>query len=292
MSRPVDAVIQFLEAEQKRGVTHVLLDDEAREGLRELFFRIKAGVSKPRVDAGVEKSQQDPPAADVPTPAVVSAPEVSRLVISGNTAGERIASLRSQAEGWPPARSLGSLRPTLVFSAGNPDARILFVGEAPGYEEEKQRVPFVGTAGAKLGDILRTMGLTRDDVYLTNVVKFRPLTPRQTTNNRKPSPAEIAACLPLLDAEIGIVRPDCIVVLGTTAAEALLGEDRPFESLLGGWYEYAGVPVRVTYHPGHLLRKDTDLGVKRVLWEDMLAVMDRLEMPVSAKQRGFFLPKS
>jgi len=278
MTRPVDAVIEFLEAEQTRGITHILLDDAARDALRDLCRRSqKSGQNRP-----------SPPAPPESAPATV---ETATLMSDGASKTERLASLRKQAESWPPARSLGTLRDTMVFATGNPDARIMLVGEAPGYEEEKKREPFVGPAGQKLTDILRAMGLAREDVYISNIVKFRPATQRQTTNNRKPSPEEMAACMPFIRAEIDIIRPACIVALGGTAAEGLLELGGTVGSLRGSWHEFGGIPLRVTYHPSYLLRSQSDIATKRQVWEDMLAVMEKLGMPVSEKQRGFFLPK-
>jgi DNA polymerase len=280
VSRPVDAVIEFLEAERARGVTHILLDDEAREDLRDLHRRAQAG-GETRVA--------------VPEPAKAPSPPVAvpaNVTSEGESKAERLASLRRQAESWAPAKTLGTLRETLVFATGNPDARIMLVGEAPGYEEERKREPFVGSAGQKLTVILTTMGLAREDVYLSYIVKFRPATARQATNNRTPSPEEIAACMPFIRAEVEIVRPACIIALGGTAAESLLGTAGTVEGLRGSWHEFAGIPLRVTFHPSHLLRSQADLTPRRQLWEDMLAVMERAGMPVSDKQRGFFLPKA
>ncbi len=298
MIRPVDAVIGFLEAEQNRGLTHVLLDEGARDGLRELYRRAQAGGKPTRATASPESSPPPQTAAAVPTmvpaPAMAPQPVAVPTVVTaqGGSKEERLASLRQQAKSWPPAKALSTLRETMVFSTGNPDARIMFVGEAPGYEEEKKCEPFVGPAGQKLDDILRAMGISRAEVYISTVVKFRPATPRQTTNNRKPDPAEIAACLPFVRAEIGIIRPACVIALGATAAESLLGAGDDVTVMRGSWHECEGVPLRVTYHPSYLLRSDADLTIKRMVWEDMLAVMDRLEMPVSEKQRRYFLPKS
>ncbi len=276
MSRPVDAVIDFLEAEKARGVSHILLDEEAREGLRSLLRRTRPA-----------SRQQAAPTAPVKT--LPSAP--ATVTTGGGSKTDQLAALRQQAETWAPARSLGTLRETMVFATGNPDARIMLVGEAPGYEEEKKREPFVGPAGQKLTDILKAMGLAREEVYISNIVKFRPATPRQTTNNRKPSPEEMTSCLPFIRAEVEIVKPECIIALGGTAAEGLLGITATVGSMRGSWHEFAGIPLRVTYHPSYLLRSQSDLSTKRQVWEDMLAVMERLGMPVSDKQRGFFLPK-
>jgi DNA polymerase len=278
VSRPVDAVIDFLEAERARGVTHVALDDEAKEALRELYRRARGGA---------QAAISLPETAAAPAAAAV----VSEIATGGTTKAERLASLRKQAETWAPARSLGTLRETMVFATGNPDARLMLVGEAPGHEEERKREPFVGPAGQKLTDILKAMGLARDEVYISNIVKFRPATARQTTNNRKPSPEEMAACLPFIRAEVEIIRPECIIALGGTAAEGLLGIAASVGSLRGSWHEFDGIPLRVTYHPSYLLRSQADLATKRQVWEDMLAVMEKLRMEISGKQRGFFLPK-
>lgn len=279
VSRPVDAVIDFLEAEKARGVTHILLDEEAREGLRALLRRKRPANRK---------------AAEHPAPVETAQPAAAPAVItsSGGGKAEQLAVLRTQAENWAPARSLGTLRETMVFATGNPDARIMLVGEAPGYEEERKREPFVGPAGQKLNDILKAMGLAREEVYISNIVKFRPATPRQTTNNRKPTLEEMASCLPFIRAEVEIVKPECIIALGGTAAEGLLGLNAPVGSMRGSWHEFGGIPVRVTYHPSYLLRSQSDLSTKRQVWEDMLTVMERLGMSITEKQRGFFLPKN
>ncbi len=290
MIRPVDVLLEFLQAENSRGVTHIHLDEGARSGLRELFNVTKnGGVAAPVA------SQESPvlalPDIDLePTPKPPVA--LSELVIEGSSRKEQLDSLRRQAENWAPARSLGTLRENMVFAVGNPDARVMLVGEAPGYHEEKESEPFVGPAGQKLNDILKAMGLSREEVYISNIVKFRPSTPKQTTNNRKPSPEEMAACLPFIRAEIGIVKPTCIVALGGTAAEGLLGLTGTVGSMRGSWHEFSGIKLRVTYHPSYLLQSGGSSSVKRQLWEDMLTVMEELKLPISEKQRGYFLPKA
>jgi uracil-DNA glycosylase family 4 len=274
VTRPVDAVIEFLKAEKARGRTHVYLDQGAREGLRELFIRARKPVA-------------------AASPATVAAAPVSQeaTVVSGEGKAEQLAGLRSQAENWAPARALGTLRETMVFATGSPDAEIMLVGEAPGHNEEKEGEPFVGPAGQKLNDILKAMGVRREEVYISNLVKFRPAMPRQTTNNRKPTPEEMAACLPLVLAEISVVKPKIIIALGGTAAEGLIGLEGTVGSMRGKWHEVSGIPARVTYHPSYLLQSGGSNQVKRSLWEDMLAAMEKLGMPVSEKQKAFFLPK-
>lgn len=275
MTRPVDSLIDFLQAEQARGRSHVFLDDGARDGLRELFIRMR----KP---------------AATPAPATPAAAPVVKqdAVVSGSGKAEQLAGLRKQAVRWAPAMALGTLRETMVFATGNPDAEIMLVGDAPGYNEEKECEPFVGPAGQKLNDILKAMGLKREDVYISNLVKFRPALPKQTTNNRKPTPEEMAACLPLVLAEISVVRPKIIIALGGTAAEGLIGLEGTVGFMRGKWHEVSGIPARATYHPSYLLQTGGSNDIKRALWEDMLAAMEKLGMPISEKQRGFFLPKA
>lgn len=280
-----DAVIAFLTSEQARGVTHVYLDDGARDSLRELSRRSQA--------ANTTHVTYRTPSAAKQTSAHATSPAALAILVGGaeGSKAERLESLRQQAATWQPARALGTLRETMVFATGNPDARIMLVGEAPGNEEEKKGQPFAGPIGEKLDAILKAMGLSREEIYITNIVKFRPAMPRQATNNRKPNPQEIAACLPFIHAEISIVQPACIIALGGTAAEGLLGLAGAVPAMRGSWHQFAGIPVRVTEHPSCLLRSDPNYTIRRQMWEDMLTVMEQTNLPISAKQRGFFLPK-
>lgn len=178
-------------------------------------------------------------------------------------------------------------RTQVVFGVGNPKAELMFVGEAPGADEDAQGEPFVGKAGGLLTKIIEAMGLTRQEIYIGNVLKCRPDMQPGESGNRKPKPEEMATCLPWLAAQIRLIRPKAIVALGATAAEGLLGKKEPMRDLRGTWYEYEGIPALVTYHPAYLLRNQS-LSEKRKVWEDMLLVMERLEMRISAKQRNFF----
>ena len=297
MIRPVDALLEFLQAEQARGVTHVHLDEAARVSLREIFVRSKGGQALPPRQAPPE-----PAAASLAPPAKLAedpldhgddaplAPAATALVVGGDTLAEKLESLKRQAKNWAPAKALGSLLDVMVFSEGNPDARIMLVGDAPRHQDEREGKPFAGPAGQKLTDILKTMGLTREEVYISNLVKFRPSAPRQSTNDRMPNAEEIAAFLPFLRAEIQIIRPTCVIALGEKAAEGLLGLTESVAHLRGKWHELEGTAVRVTYHPSHLMQSG-DQQTKRQIWEDMLAVMEKIALPISPKQQGYFLPK-
>lgn len=299
VTRPVDTLVDFLLAQESRGITHVHLDESAREGLRELHIRSKS-EKVPNIPAlqAVEEIQVSIPLKAIPT---LSFPieEVSKpaakalpaLTVTSGTPTEQLASLKLQAETWQPAIGLGTLRDTMVFATGNPEARLMLIGEAPGHYEEKEQQPFVGPAGQKLNDILTAMRISRADVYISNIVKFRPAMARQTTNNRKPTAEEMASCLPLVQAEISIVKPECIIALGGTAAEGLLNLSGTVTAMRNVWHDFGGIPVRVTYHPSYLLQSGGSSTVKRQVWEDMLAVMEKLNIPISDKQRGFFLQK-
>ena len=270
---PDPTLLHYLKQLEAQGVTHVPVEDDARTVLRELYTRGSARQSPaPTRPAG--KSPQ--PAPD-PT-----------VTATGNTPAEKIASLADLADRWEPARALGSLRNVMVFSVGNPEADLMLVGEAPGYQEELKREPFVGPAGLKLDQILKAMGLSRQTVYLSNVCKFRPATKNQTINNRKPSPHEMAVSLPFLKAEIDVVKPRVIIALGASAAQGLLESTQNVGQLRESWHQFQGIPLRVTYHPSYLLRQEDGLAEKRKVWEDMLTVMEKLGLPVSEKQRTYF----
>lgn len=211
----------------------------------------------------------------------------------GATVSEKLAWLRFKAEQAPEARALGTLRETMVFAVGNPEAEIAFVGEAPGHDEELQREPFVGAAGQLLTKIIGAMGIGRGDVYISNICKFRPKVGDgrgQGTGNRKPEAVEMAACVKFVVAELCAIRPKVIVALGATAMEGLLGVQMPVGRARGVRHDFAGIPTLVTYHPSYLLRNQA-LSERRKVWEDMMVAMEIAGLPVSDKQRGFFLSK-
>ncbi|YCM44032.1 uracil-DNA glycosylase [Verrucomicrobiaceae bacterium 227] len=279
-------ILDYLHQLQNQGVTHVQVDDEARAVLRELYTRGTATKARKAPAPAPATTSTGSTATTSPSSA---SPDISSGIrATGNTPEEQIASLRQTAATWPPARALRTLRETLVFSCGNPQADLMLVGEAPGYHDELKGEPFVGPAGAKLDQILKAMGLSRDLVYISNVCKFRPATKNQTTNNRKPSPEELACSLPFIQAEIDVVKPKVIIALGASAAEGLLKQSAPVGQLREAWHQFQGIPLRVSFHPSYLLRQEDGLGEKRKVWEDMLAAMEKLGLPISEKQQGYF----
>lgn len=227
-----------------------------------------------------------PPVVEAPPPAPIAAasapppaPEVvaPQGVVSEPTA--RVAALREiQGEvSACVACKLSQRRTNTVFARGNPFARLMFVGEGPGEQEDKQGLPFVGPAGQLLDKIITAMGLAPDDVYICNVVKCRP------PGNRQPEPDEVVACTPFLARQIELVKPEAMVALGKTAAGFLLKSTAPMGKLRGHWHEYLGVPLLPTWHPSYLLREPER---KADTWADMKLVMQRLGLPIPPARRG------
>ncbi len=224
-----------------------------------------------------------PALAEVPLPAV---PKREPLSADEKTAA--FAALRERVLACVKCPHLVSSRKNVVFGVGNIDAELMFVGEAPGADEDVQGEPFVGKAGELLTKIIAATGLTRAEVYIGNILKCRPDTPGQSAGNRKPRPEEMATCLPYLHEQIDLICPKVLVALGATAVEGLLGKTVGITRLRGHWQEYRGIPLMTTYHPAYLLRNQA-MTEKRKVWEDMLAVMEKLGMPISEKQRNYFL---
>ncbi|CAB5084970.1 Uracil-DNA glycosylase, family 4 (EC [Olavius algarvensis associated proteobacterium Delta 3] len=162
---------------------------------------------------------------------------------------------------------LSETRTRIVFGEGNPDARLVFVGEGPGYDEDKQGRPFVGAAGKLLTKIIRAMGLEREDVFICNIIKCRP------PKNRNPMPDEIETCSPFLERQLAAIQPEVICALGKFAAQTLLNTQTPISRLRGRFHDYQGVPLMPTFHPAYLLRNPEG---KRATWEDIQQIMDRL----------------
>jgi DNA polymerase len=211
---------------------------------------------------------------DVPVPEADSR-EPDNGAASGNVAGAAL--FTSKADALAAIRAdigectrckLHPGRTHLVFGVGNPEARLMFVGEGPGADEDEQGIPFVGRAGQLLTQIIKAMGFERDDVYIANVVKCRP------PGNRNPEPDEIEICEPFLLRQIEAIRPQVIVALGKFAAQTLLRSDVPITRLRGQFLKLRDIDVMPTFHPSYLLRNPA---AKREVWEDMKQVMARLE---------------
>ena len=166
-------------------------------------------------------------------------------------------------------------RRQVVFGTGNPDADLVFVGEAPGRDEDLQGEPFVGRAGQLLTRIIQAIGLRREDVYILNVIKCRP------PQNRNPLPDEVAACRPLIDRQLACLKPRVICALGTFAAQALLRSDERISRLRGRFHPMGDILVRPTFHPAYLLRNPQE---KRKVWEDMQDIQRELDLTGGGRQ--------
>lgn len=316
---PQHLTLDYLRSLLSRGVERTAVTEEARTVLRRWVIAARRIARGELPSASSSASAENQPTAPAPEQAQGdSVDEVSfgnelRAILNevhpggmeeeaalprhvsfdleGETEEEKLASLRELILNWPPLRNMDSLRDTPVFSSGSPRADIMMITDAPGLYEEKQGVPLAGPSGQKLDAMLKAMGLSRTDIYLTHLVKFRPALPRQLTNNRPPTSREIEVSLPILKEEIMLVRPKVIVALGAIAARGVLQSgETPLSALRGTFHTAFETPVRVTYNPSYLLRTE-DISEKRKVWEDMLCVMEQAGLPISDKQRSYFLPK-
>lgn len=292
------ATIAHLEGLKSEGVKYLIVD-------RDLLAQLGRPQELPRehkqLSTGRAMTQPTPMLSQVPAPGAVSSKVqesagATEMLIENSTVLSReqkeleMARIRERALACVKCPNLASSRRNVVFGVGTIHTELVFVGEAPGMDEDQQGEPFVGRAGQLLTKIIQTMGLDRDKVYIANVLKCRPDTPGQRTGNRKPTLDEMNTCKPYLLAQIGVIRPKVIVALGATAIEGLLGKSFGIMKLRGNWQDFNGVPLMPTYHPAYLLRNQS-LTEKRKVWEDMLSVMEKLNLPISEKQRGFFLGK-
>ncbi len=268
--------IHYLELQKSRGVRFLRMDPEMLEEWQ--------GV-------GVEAAPGNPiPPPQVPSfrAAMPAPPRKTPMTSDQRAAFEK---LRQRAQECVQCPHLVKFRHQVVFGVGNPDAELMFVGEAPGADEDLQGEPFVGRAGQLLTKLIQTMGFQRADVFIANVLKCRPDV-ATAAGNRKPTPEEMATCIPYLKEQIQLIRPRALVALGDTAVKGLRPELKEgITKLRGRWMTFDGIPLMPTFHPAYLLRNPS-LAVKRQCWEDMLAVMERLQRPISEKQRNFFLSAS
>ncbi len=255
----LSATVDHLEREQERGQRRVIVDPAK---LNALFQPLAATPSQSAETSSVLAAMPD-----------------------SNT----LAELRDQALTCTRCPHLVTSRKQVVFGVGSETADLMFVGEAPGADEDAQGEPFVGKAGQLLTKIIQTMGLSRDEVYIANILKCRPDTP-QRSGNRPPTAEEMTTCSPWLHRQIDLINPKLIVALGKTAVEGLLEQQVAITRFRGTWQTYRGISLMPTFHPAYLLHQQS-LTSKRKVWEDMLAVMEKLSMPISDKQRGFFLPR-
>ncbi|MBI5768203.1 MAG: uracil-DNA glycosylase [Verrucomicrobia bacterium] len=309
MRAALTALTDELQRLKTAGVKHVSVSAESLATLRRA---VGAGRQEPvgrRQETGDRRQEESASVKVAPIAAALSTeknprlpPPVSRLPAPPELAlpaGEkrtRWDALLALVQNDPVCREHVRPGKKVVLGVGHLDAQIMFVGEAPGAEEEIQGEPFVGPAGQLLTKMIQATGLKREQVYIGNIMNWRPELPvsggGEQYGNRPPTEEEMRYCLPYLRAQIDVVNPALLVALGSTAAQGLLGFGafKALGDVRGRWHEFAGKPLMVTYHPSYILRNPTNRS-KRMIWEDLLKVMERAALPISEKQRGYFLEK-
>ena len=301
MNAELNAIYEELIRLKTAGAERIYLEDETMEliqvkeaappGQANLSQELQS-IIETKSTSTKEAPKQNPstkPAAGVGKPLPAEAPVVE---LPSGDKETRMNWLRERVENCPTCNEHLSSFGKIVFGTGNPNADIFFCGEAPGADEEKTGEPFVGPAGKLLTKIIQATGLQRSDVYIGNILKWRPEHDKPY-GNRPPTIEEMNFCLPYLKAQIEIVQPKVIIALGNTAVNGLLGPDpnRKLSQIRGQWHTFGATPLMITFHPSYLLRNGT-MGTKRKVWEDMLKVMEKIGLEISDKQRGFFLPKN
>jgi uracil-DNA glycosylase len=226
--------------------------------------------------AGATPAIQQPPAATVPD----SLEQAAQHPAAADHSQESLEKIRKDLGDCQRCK-LGKLRKNLVFGVGNPQARLVFVGEGPGADEDLKGEPFVGEAGQVLNRIITAMDLKREDVYICNVVKCRP------PGNRDPEADEIAACSPFLLRQVQSIKPEVIVALGKFASQTLLDSKESISKLRGKFRDFHGIPLMPTFHPSYLLRKQGEGNMESFwqVWDDMTQVLRLLKLPVPEKGR-------
>lgn len=328
MREQLDALVTELRRLRRDGVARVSVSEPALAALRTLVASVKTGDTPAPAPAAANKTpaaekspaapavaRETPPAAAparpvekvvipvIETPALEYAPVAAKSAApkapaappapsppvialpSGDTA-KRLAALREKLLADPVAAARVSPGRSLVAFDGAPDAPVLFLIHMPGPDDGREGRVLAGAEGELYAKIVAAMGLPRAKIQTASLLPYRPEI-AGTYDHREPAPDEIAYFLPYLRALIAEVKPRAIVALGGGAQDALFGKSETISKSRGRWREYDGVPVMPTYHISYLIRNNTNKS-KRVVWEDMLAVMERLGMPISEKQRGYF----
>lgn len=307
MKAEVEALVDELKRLRKAGVSHVNVSDTAVQALKK-FSKVSSGggaATRAEVLNSIPDQVRSANAKDFDKVLTATTTETKKsaatkghgpklprpraVTLPDGDKQSRWEALREQVLGCSVCNDRVKPGKKVVFGIGNLDADIFFCGEAPGADEEIQGEPFVGKAGQLLDKMIGAMGLRREDVYIGNIMNWRPEMPTPT-GNRPPTIEEMNFCLPYLKAQLEIVKPKIIVALGATAVKGLLGASnfKNLRDVKGQWSEFEGVPLMPTYHPSYLLRNDTKRD-KRSAWEDWLKVMEKAGLPISDKQRGYFL---
>tara|TARA_E500000178_G_scaffold149228_1_gene148862 strand:- start:17 stop:883 length:867 start_codon:yes stop_codon:yes gene_type:complete len=278
---------QELKRLQAEGVDHVYVGDSTLEQMIQASADRPATKSKQATVGDLSSVPTQPVDAKKKNPF----PAAPVLQLPEGSQSEQMQWLRQTVLDCSTCREHSGATGKVVFGEGSVEADLFFCGDAPGEDEARSGRPFVDKAGELLEKIISAMGLPRDQVYMANIMKWRPEHDKPF-GNRSPTAEEMSFCLPYLQAQIKIVQPKVLIALGNTAISGLLGPDpaRRMGAIRGTWQTLEGTPLMATYHPSYLLRRD-DSATKRQVWEDMLEVMEKVGLPISQRQRAYFLPK-
>jgi uracil-DNA glycosylase family 4 len=287
MNVGLSLIRQELKRLQAEGVDHVYVGDSTLEQMIQSSADRPATKSKQATVGDLSSVPTQPVDAKKKNPF----PAAPVLQLPEGSQSEQMQWLRQTVLDCPTCREHSGATGKVVFGEGSVEADLFFCGDAPGEDEARSGRPFVDKAGELLEKIISAMGLPRDQVYMANIMKWRPEHDKPF-GNRSPTAEEMSFCLPYLQAQIKIVQPKVLIALGNTAISGLLGPDpaRRMGAIRGTWQTLEGTPLMATYHPSYLLRRD-DSATKRQAWEDMLEVMEKVGLPISQRQRAYFLPK-
>ena len=297
MSSGLEAIANELRRLQRDGVNRVFVEDDTMHLLVPREDEIspsspqseQSTAPSPSVKTSTQNAATPQTAA---TPKVAPLPEPPIIELPDGDATSQLAWLKDRVLACEVCKEHLDERGKIVFGTGSAQADIFFCGEAPDADEAREGEAFVGKSGQLLSKITRAMGLTSESVYTTNILKWRP-EHNKPYGNRPPTLDEMRFCLPYLKAQIEIIQPKVIVALGNTTVSGLFGHDpeRKMAAVRGTWDQFEAIPVIITFHPSYLLRNGT-LKTKRIVWEDMLQVMEKCSLEISDQQRGFFLPRN
>ena len=271
--RPIDDLREWVDYMREIGVRELRVPPVRPS----VAARQVAGTRRPAPDPGPPAAVRPKSPAPRPRAAAPGKPSTEQAVLENGVPFDesppadraaRLAEIRADL-GECTRCKLHQGRKNVVFGVGNPGARLMFVGEGPGADEDEQGEPFVGRAGKKLTEMIEAIGLSREEVYIANIVKCRP------PGNRDPEKDEIETCTPFLSNQIEAIRPRVIVTLGSPATKHLLATKVGITRLRGHWHSFCGIPVMPTFHPAYLLRSYTPAN-RRMVWEDLKAARARV----------------
>lgn len=284
----LDILLEELKRRKAAGIRRVSVSDEALASLKALAGAPAAVAPSPpaRPGPGTAPAAVTPVAAK---PAAASAPPIADapiFTLPAGTKAERMQALRQLVDACAETKKHLTAPHRPLLGHGSLDAKVVFVGEAPSLEEMEAGKAFAGAAGELLQKILAAAAIGPADCYFAPVMVWRPEPPTRY-GKRPPTARELAFNLPYLRAQVDVVAPRIVVALGAQAFEALHGRTPTITQARGRWFDLSGVPLMPTYHPNYLLHNPS-ASAKRAVWEDFLLVMERLGLPISEKQRGYF----